>query len=78
MFHACTGIGNIKAFAAASSCSRTHRVAAARSPRGRLGRRNPALYPPDRPILGAPDPADKPFVPATPPGRSHLIPEDLR
>jgi len=50
------GIGNIKPSRTASSRSRAPRISACRSPRGRLDRRNPRPYPPDRLILGAPRP----------------------
>ena len=62
------GMGDIKAFATASSCSHTRRMAASGSPHGRLDRRNPRPYPPELLILSAPRPCRRtPPVPSRPP-----------
>jgi len=61
-------MGNIKVSRIASSCSHTPRMAASGSPGGRLGRRSPMQYPPERVILGGLRPCTRtPPSPSRPP-----------
>jgi len=73
------GMGDIKAFATASSCSHTRRMAASGSPHGRLDRRNPRPYPPELLILSAPRPCRRtPPVPSRPPPLAFRLRRPLR